>query len=413
MTYFKRYDNKLRLIVNKMPSVMSVSVGILVGAGSVLESAENNGISHFIEHMTFKGTDKMSAFEISEAFDEIGSSVNAFTSKEMTCYYVKSTVPALERSFEVLSDMFLKSIYSPEEIEKEKGVVVEEINMCEDTPEDVCFDGLSAAFFGDEGMGRTILGTAETVRSFDRRAIESYRNDYYNADNIVISFSGNVDEKVAQNLIEKYFMPFVATLKSKDYYRTSKTNLGKFIKKNKDIEQNHLAIAFDGIKYNGEYFDELSIFNGILGGGMSSRLFQKIREELGLCYTVYSTPSGYRDVGSLCVYAGLNPSQTKQAYDAIFQVLKDVKNEGITQKEFEKGKAQVLSAFAFGQELTSSQMRIFGKYLLFEDSVLEIEDRMKDIENIKIERVNELIEMLNFDKFSLSLVGKDVDKIDL
>lgn len=413
MTYFKRYDNKLRLIVNKMPSVMSVSVGILVGAGSVLESAENNGISHFIEHMTFKGTDKMSAFEISEAFDEIGSSVNAFTSKEMTCYYVKSTVPALERSFEVLSDMFLKSIYSPEEIEKEKGVVVEEINMCEDTPEDVCFDGLSAAFFGDEGMGRTILGTAETVRSFDRRAIESYRNDYYNADNIVISFSGNVDEKVAQNLIEKYFMPFVATLKSKDYYRTSKTNLGKFIRKNKDIEQNHLAIAFDGIKYNGEYFDELSIFNGILGGGMSSRLFQKIREELGLCYTVYSTPSGYRDVGSLCVYAGLNPSQTKQAYDAIFQVLKEVKNEGITQKEFEKGKAQVLSAFAFGQELTSSQMRIFGKYLLFEDSVLEIEDRMKDIENIKIERVNELIEMLNFDKFSLSLVGKDVDKIDL
>lgn len=413
MTYFKRYDNKLRLIVNKMPSVMSVSVGILVGAGSVLESAENNGISHFIEHMTFKGTDKMSAFEISEAFDEIGSSVNAFTSKEMTCYYVKSTVPALERSFEVLSDMFLKSIYSPEEIEKEKGVVVEEINMCEDTPEDVCFDGLSAAFFGDEGMGRTILGTAETVRSFDRRAIESYRNDYYNADNIVISFSGNVDEKVAQNLIEKYFMPFVATLKSKDYYRTSKTNLGKFIRKNKDIEQNHLAIAFDGIKYNGEYFDELSIFNGILGGGMSSRLFQKIREELGLCYTVYSTPSGYRDVGSLCVYAGLNPSQTKQAYDAIFQVLKEVKNEGITQKEFEKGKAQVLSAFAFGQELTSSQMRIFGKYLLFEDSVLEIEDRMKEIENIKIERINELIEMLNFDKFSLSLVGKDVDKIDL
>lgn len=413
MTYFKRYDNKLRLIVNKMPSVMSVSVGILVGAGSVLESAENNGISHFIEHMTFKGTDKMSAFEISEAFDEIGSSVNAFTSKEMTCYYVKSTVPALERSFEVLSDMFLKSIYSPEEIEKEKGVVVEEINMCEDTPEDVCFDGLSAAFFGNEGMGRTILGTAENVRSFDRSFIESYRNDYYNADNIVISFSGNVDEKIAENLIEKYFMPFVATRKSKDYYRTSKTNLGKFIRKNKDIEQNHLAIAFDGVKYNGEYFDELSIFNGILGGGMSSRLFQKIREELGLCYTVYSTPSGYRDVGSICVYAGLNPSQTKQAYDAIFQVLKDVKSNGITQKEFEKGKAQVLSAFAFGQELTSSQMRIFGKYLLFEDSVLEIEDRMKDIENIKIERVNELIEMLNFDKFSLSLVGKDVDKIDL
>ena len=413
MTFFKRYDNKLRLVVNTMPSVMSVSVGIFVGAGSVLERNDNNGISHFIEHMTFKGTDKMSAFEISEAFDEIGSAVNAFTSKEMTCYYVKSTLSALERSFEVLSDMFLKSTYSSDEIEKEKGVVVEEINMCEDTPEEVCFDGLSSAFFGDEGLGRTILGTAETVTSFNKGFIESYRKDYYNADNIVISFSGNVDEKKAEDLIEKYFMPFVSTNKSKGYYYTKTTNLGKTIKKRKDIEQNHLAIAFDGVRYNGEYFDELTILNGVLGGGMSSRLFQKIREELGLCYTVYSTPSGYRDVGSLCVYAGLNPAQTKQAYDAIFQVLKDLKANGITQKEFEKGKAQVLSSFAFGQELTSSQMRMFGKYVLFEDCVLEIEDRMKEIENIKIRRVNELIELLNFDKFSLSLVGKDVDKIDL
>ena len=413
MTYLKRYSNKLRLVVNKMPSVMSVSVGIFVGAGSVLENSANNGISHFIEHMTFKGTDRMSAFEISEAFDEIGSAVNAFTSKEMTCYYVKSTLPALERSFEVLSDMFLKSTYSPEEIEKEKGVVVEEINMCEDTPEEVCFDGLSSAFFGDEGLGRTILGTADTVNSFDKSVIENYRRDYYNADNIVISFSGNISESSAEDLVERYFMPFVSTNMSKEYFRTVNTNLGKIVKKNKDIEQNHLAIAFDAIRYNGDYFNELSIFNCILGGGMSSRLFQKIREDLGLCYTVYSTPSGYRDAGSLCIYAGLNPNQTKQAYDAIFQVLKDIKAGGITQKEFEKGKAQVLSAFAFGQEQTSSQMRMFGKYVLYEDCVLEVEDLMKEIENIKIDRVNELIEKLNFDKFSLSLVGKDADKVVL
>lgn len=413
MTFFKRYDNKLRLVVNSMSSAMSVSVGIFVGAGSVLEKDKNNGISHFIEHMTFKGTDKMTAFDVSEAFDEIGSAVNAFTSKEMTCYYVKSTVSALERSFEVLSDMFLKSTYLPEEIEREKGVVVEEINMCEDTPEEVCFDGLSAAFFGDEGLGRTILGSAETVKSFDKSFIDDYRKDYYNADNIVISFSGNVDEKTAQKLIERYFLPFVSTNKSKDYFRTTKVNLGKIVKKNKDIEQNHLAIAFEGVRYNGKYFDELSILNGVLGGGMSSRLFQKIREELGLCYTVYSTPSSYRDVGSLCVYAGLNPTQTKQAYDAVFEVLRDLKKNGITQKEFEKGKAQVLSAFAFGQELSSSQMRMLGKYVLFENDVLEMEDYMQEIENIKKDRVDDLLNSLDFEKFSLSLVGKDVDKIDL
>ena len=166
--FFKEYDNKLKLVVNEMKGVMSVSVGIVVGAGSVLETDKNNGISHFIEHMTFKGTPSLTAFQVSEAFDEIGSQVNAFTSKEMTCYYAKSTTLALERSFEILSDMFLNSLYASEEIEKEKGVVVEEINMYADTPEEVCIDALSSAFFGDVGLGRTVLGPASNIKSFDK-----------------------------------------------------------------------------------------------------------------------------------------------------------------------------------------------------------------------------------------------------
>ena len=193
--------------------------------------------------------------------------------------------------------------------------------MYADTPEEVCIDGLSSAFFGDEGLGRTVLGPASNIKAFNKGYIDDYRRDFYNADNIVVCFAGNVNGKTAESLVDRFFAPFVATNKSKSYYCTEKTNLGKTIKINKDIEQNHLAIAFDGIKYNGNYFDEMSLLNTILGSGMSSRLFQKVREDMGLCYTIYSYPSGYRDVGSLSIYAGLNPDQTKQAYEAIFDVL--------------------------------------------------------------------------------------------
>jgi predicted Zn-dependent peptidase len=363
--------------------------------------------------MTFKGTEKLTAFEISEAFDEIGSQPNAFTSKENTCYYVKSTIPALERSFELLSDMFLNSVYKAEEIEREKGVVIEEINMCSDTPEDVCFDNLSLAFFGNEGLGRTILGPAKNIKAFDKNYILEYKRDYYNADNVVICFAGNVDEKMAEMLVEKYFSPYIATNKSKLWKPTKNVNLANVIKKNKDIEQNHLAIAFDGIKYNGDYFDEMSLLNIILGGGMSSRLFQKVREELGLCYTVYSYPSAYRDVGSLAIYAGLNPNQTKEAYDAIFSVLSELKKNGITDKEFEKGKAQVLSSFAFSQENTASQMMLYGKYLLFEGKPFDNDEKIKNIENLKKDKVNELLKNLDFDKYSISLIGKTAEDVNL
>ena len=178
MSYLKEYKNGLKIVVKNMSSVMSVSVGIMVGTGSINENANNNGISHFIEHMNFKGTKNYSAFTLSEAFDEIGSQVNAFTSKEITCYYVKSTNHSLKTSFKLLCDLFLNSTYLPEEIEKEKGVVLEEINMCEDTPEDVCLDNLALAHFGDEGLGRCVLGPSKNIKSFCRENIIDYLKDY-------------------------------------------------------------------------------------------------------------------------------------------------------------------------------------------------------------------------------------------
>lgn len=411
MAQVKKYAGGLRLIVENMPSLRSVSVGILVGAGSCLENADNNGISHFIEHTTFKGTKRFNSRTLSEAFDDIGSQVNAFTSKEMTCYYVKSTKSAMERSVDLLSDMFLNSVYDEDELNREKGVIIEEINMSEDTPEDVCLDTLSLAYFGNDGLGRTILGSKENITKFDKSYIEAYRKAYYNADNVVVSFAGNVTIEEADLLVSKYIEPFLSTNKSDSLMVPTDKNLYGKISKNKEIEQLHLALGFSCVKYDDELNNEATVMNVALGSGMSSRLFQTVREKLGLCYTVYSYPSGYRNTGSLAVYAGVNKETVNKAYDAIFAVLKELQNDGIGESELSRAKSQMLSSFEFGSENTASQMMLFGKYLLFTDKIFDFDNKVKKIEGVTGEGLNKFIRSLDFDDFSLSIVGKNAETI--
>ncbi len=411
MAQVKKYAGGLRLIVENMPSLRSVSVGILVGAGSCLENADNNGISHFIEHTTFKGTKRFNSRTLSEAFDDIGSQVNAFTSKEMTCYYVKSTKSAMERSVDLLSDMFLNSVYDEDELNREKGVIIEEINMSEDTPEDVCLDTLSLAYFGNDGLGRTILGSKENITKFDKSYIEAYRKAYYNADNVVVSFAGNVTIEEADLLVSKYIEPFLSTNKSDSLIVPTDKNLYGKISKNKEIEQLHLALGFSCVKYDDELNNEATVMNVALGSGMSSRLFQTVREKLGLCYTVYSYPSGYRNTGSLAVYAGVNKETVNKAYDAIFAVLKELQNDGIGESELSRAKSQMLSSFEFGSENTASQMMLFGKYLLFTDKIFDFDNKVKKIEGVTGEGLNKFIRSLDFDDFSLSIVGKNAETI--
>lgn len=413
MVNYKKYENGLRLIVNFMDAMMSVSVGFLVGAGSCLEEANNNGISHFIEHTTFKGTDKMTSFQISSAFDDIGAQVNAFTSKETTCYYVKSTTGELEKSFELLSDMFLNSTYKSDELNKEKGVVVEEINMCLDTPEELCLDALSESYFGKQGLGQTILGSVKNVKGFKKDDIDKYRKRFYNADDIVVSFAGKISFEVACGLVEKYFMPYVSAAKSDEFLCGETENKYGRIKLEKDIEQVHLALAFGGVEYDSPETDAMSVINNVAGGGMSSRLFQKIREELGLCYTVYTYPSCYLKTGTFAVYAGVNPKSAEKAYRAILDVLNDLKKNGVTEDEFARGKAQMISSFAFGQESTSSQMLLYGKYLLNTGKVFDIDAKLSAVNALGIDEVNKLLSKLDFSLYSAAVVGKKTDKIQL
>ncbi|MDE7168512.1 MAG: insulinase family protein [Clostridia bacterium] len=408
MVHFKTLDNGLKLIVNKMDGLMSVTMGILVHTGASQESDREDGISHFIEHMMFKGTKKRTSFQISDEMDRIGAQMNAFTGKDMTCYYAKSTTGHAAEAFEILADIFLESTFPEDEMAKEKGVIIEEINMNEDTPDDLCLDLLANAYFGDKGYGRNILGPKKNVSGFTKADVKDYMDKHYVPDNIVISMAGNIDVNLAEELVLKYF----SNLERRCCKRSDvKVELqGKSVYKHKDIEQVHIGIAFPSVKRYDKHYDATQIMNVILGGGVSSRLFQTVREELGLAYTVYSYVSTYAETGALSVYAGVNAEKYKQSVDAIYNCIADIKRKNISKEEFVRGKEQLLSSSIFSQESTSSQMLLFGKEMLYNGKVYDFEDRVNKLNAVTLDEVLDAVDMNFDDKHkAIALVGA-VDK---
>lgn len=406
MTYYKKFDSGLKMIVKKIEGLWSVSTGILVGTGSCFETEEENGISHFIEHMMFKGTEKRSAFEISDAMDRIGAQVNAFTSKEITCYYAKSTSDHAGEAFEILSDFFLSSVFPEDEMEREKGVVLEEISMTEDTPDDLCFDVLAEAFYGNSGYGRSILGPADNVSRFSRNDLLDYISKRYAPENIVISFAGNIDEYYAEELVNNYIESKLKRRKREE--RKPEINYpSQSLLKIKDIEQVHFALAYPSFNRDDKMLDAGNLMNYVLGGGMSSRLFQKVREELGLAYSVYSYISPYAECGSHIVYAGVNPQSADKAFDAVRAEISRLKKDKISEEEFLRGKEQLKSSIILGQESTASQMLVYGKHLLFTGETFDFDARVNAIDALTKDDIARAIEA-SFDerKMAVATVGK-------
>ncbi|MGN1060322.1 MAG: M16 family metallopeptidase [Candidatus Coproplasma sp.] len=408
MVKYKQFDNGIRLIVKQMSGLMSVSMGIIVGTGAAYESDSEDGISHFIEHMMFKGTKKRTAFQISDRMDAIGAQVNAFTSKDVTCYYAKSTSNHAEDAFEILSDLFLNSVFPEDEMVREKGVVIEEISMNEDTPDDLCLDLLSQAFFGQKNYGRNILGSKDNVSGFTRKDIKKYLDARYTPDNIVISMAGNISFELAEKMVAKYFEGIPAkTLEKRDL--NVNLNYSNLFKK-KDIEQIHVAVAYPSMKRYERLCDATQIMNAVLGGSMSSRLFQTVREKLGLAYTVYSYVSYYEQSGALTVYAGVNAKNFSKSVEAIAECIADLKKKDMTEDEFKRGKEQMLSSLVFAQESTSSQMLLYGKELLYSGKIFDFEEKVANLNAVTLDNVNEAIEY-NFDaKYRASAVVGNVDK---
>ena len=404
MVHEKRYSNGLRLVVKEMQGLMSVTMGILVGTGASAEKDEEDGISHFIEHMQFKGTEKRSAFELSDAFDRIGAQINAFTGKDLTCYYSKCTSDHTATCFELLSDLFLNSTFPEEEMEREKGVVCEEISMNEDTPEDLCLDLLSSAFYGKENFGRNILGTTERVKSFTVADILRYKKARYCPQNIVISFAGAIDMATAQALVESYFSNLPA-----GEYEDRKTKIIKphlSLVKRKPIEQMHLGIAYSAVPRGDKKEDIYTAINSVLGGSMSARLFQEVREKRGLAYSVYSYISAFSECASLNIYAGVNPNNLQQAYDAINAVILDMKENGISEDEFMRGREQMKSSMFFSNESSNSQMLLYGRYMLNFNKIFNFEEKLDRINAMTYTDAQETLSMMFDEKDkAVALVG--------
>ena len=404
MEFEKKYENGLRLVVKEMTGLMSVTMGIIVGAGAGNETDEEDGISHFIEHMQFKGTEKRNAFESSDSFDRIGAQVNAYTGKDATVYYTKCTSDHTATAFDVLADLFLNATYPEDEMVREKGVICEEISMNEDTPEDLCLDLLATALYGEKNYGRNILGTAKNVNSFTLSMVDKYKKKWYRPENIVISFAGGVDFKTAQALVENYFLGVEKGVFEKNEKKIEFQH--KSLIKKKPIEQTHLAIGYPALPRSHGLIDAMQAMSGILGGNMSSRLFQEVREKRGLAYSVYSYLSLFEECGTLNIYAGVNPANALEAYDAINAVVDDLRKNGISDSEFSRSREQMKANMFFANESTSSQMILYGKYMLQNDEIFDFSQKMDKINQLKKEDVMEAISLtFNENQKAVALVA--------
>ncbi len=413
MYYRKTLRNGLRVIGEKIPHFRSVSMGIWIGVGSSFETQRENGISHFIEHMMFKGTHNRTAKEIASIMDGVGGQLNAFTSKECTCYYSKVMDEHLRLSFDVLFDMLLNSIFDEVEIEKEKGVVLEEINMVEDTPEDLVHDLLAQSFFKGHPLSRPILGPPENVLSFSKEDLSSFIHNHYTPSNTVISFAGNFNEDMVEELVEQYTSSQENTPK-----RMESTDLPSFnstvVIREKETEQTHVCLALPGLPMGDDDLYSLLILNNLFGGGMSSRLFQTIREERGLAYSVYSYPSSYRNTGMFTIYAGMKPSQTEQVINLILEEMSHILEHGVEMKEFQQAKEQLKGNYILGLESTSSRMSAIGKSQLLLNKVHSPQEIIQKIENVRIEDLRRIIsQVFDFNRLSGAVVGKLEKGLDI
>lgn len=383
--------NGVRIVSEHIPHVRSVAVGVWVHAGSRHEKAEENGLTHFIEHMLFKGTASRTARQIAEEFDRIGGHVNAFTSKEYTCYYAKVLDHHAKHAVSVLADMFFHSQFDEQELEKERQVVLEEIAMVEDTPDDDVHEQLWNVMYPSQSLGASILGTRETLESFTNDSIHQFMDHHYRPENIVISVAGNIPEGFV-NHIDSLFGQFTPTKKT---VIRSKFELPVFhageSNKSRETEQGHICLGYPGLSVKDKHIYDLIVLNSILGGNMSSRLFQEVREEKALAYSIYSYQSSYEDSGTVIIYGGTSSNQLPELKQTILETVDKVIRHGVTPTEVENSKEQLKGSLMMGLESTNARMNRNGKNELIFKEHKSYDDVLSSIDEVSIHNVQKLV----------------------
>jgi predicted Zn-dependent peptidase len=378
---FTTLGNGVRVITEAMPHVRSVSVGIWIGTGSRRETQEQNGISHFIEHMLFKGTTHRSAEDIARSVDSIGGNLDAFTAKELVCFNTKVLDQHLSLAWDVLADLVLNPLFRPEDIEKEKGVILEEIKMEADSPDYLVHEIFSSNFWKDHPLGKPILGTRETVKRFDTDMIRQYYSAVYAPKNLVVTAAGNLSHEGVVALVRDHFasLPAGAPMPPEP---TPSTHARIALRNKKALEQVHLCLGVPSYPLPHEERFACYVLNTLLGGGMSSRLFQNIRERQGLAYAVFSELSPYRDTGCLSIYAGTSLESARQVVESIVKEFHDLKEHAVGDEELRRAKDHLKGSLMLSLESTASRMTNLARQEMYFGRFFTLDELVESIENV-------------------------------
>lgn len=401
------FDSGLRLIVSPNPAVRSVAAGVFVGAGSAYETPEQSGISHFIEHMMFKGTANRSAFDIVNEIDSLGAQINAYTTKSSTCYYTLSRDVHAAECLDVLSDMYFNASFDGGELKKERKVVLEELNESEDTPDDLCMEKLSAAFFKGHPLEKPILGTRKSLHAMNAEDLHAYKDKFYVPGGTVISLAGNLTVSEGVRLAERYFEDKFAEAKESPRQPLAAAPMkGMLAHAKKEIEQAHIAFAFPSAAYDTPDAVAARLLAAVFGTEMSSRLFQSVRERLGLCYSIVGYPTAYENNGAFIIYTSTSPENVELAVTAIRKEIDLLLKEGITAEELRKGKEQIVTGMVLGQESTSAVMRGMGRHAVATGKLYDIDEQIAKAEAVTCSDVADVAAgIFDFGRVSASCVS--------
>jgi len=401
--------NGLRVLCEQLPHLRSVSMGVWVKAGSILEREHENGLSHLIEHMAFKGTGRRSAKQIAQEMDAVGGYLNAATSKLCTCYYAKVIDENLPLAADILSDIVRLPAIDPKELDKERNVVLEEISMTDDSPEDVAYDLIASAMFGKQPLGQTILGSRELIASYTREDILAFRARHYSPMNTCVAIAGNFDLNQVKDLMAQRFGDWTGG--AGEIFPVNAVNQRpQTLTADKDTEQAHICLGYRGKPLGDADAYPMAVFNSILGGGMSSRLFQRIREESAMAYSVYSAPSAYPHCGDFTIYAAVSPRNVKAVLAQIDEETSLLVREGATQEEFNMAKAQLKGGFILGQESAYNRMNSMGSNMALMNRVITTDETIRRIEAVTPEDVRRVAAETLGGPCSQAFVGKKITK---
>jgi len=373
-------DNGLRILTERMTQVRSVSIGVWLTRGSRHEAAEQSGIAHFVEHMLFKGTATRTAEDIAQQIDSIGGQLDAFTAKEYASYYIKVLDEHLPLAIDILSDIVRNPAFSRDDVEREKKVVVEEIKMVEDTPDDLVHELFTQGFWENHPLGRPILGTRETVESFDAASLRTYFRSAYTSRNLIVSAVGNVEHERVRDLVAEKFGSM--TEPTEEVAEDAPRVVPKILIRNKDLEQSHVCLGASSYPQNHDDRYSSYVLNTLLGGSMSSRLFQNVREKRGLAYAVFSGLSAYRDAGSFTIYAGCANEAVGEVVDLVVEELRGVKNAAVPATELQRAKDHLKGSLMLSLENTASRMSHIARQEIYFDRQFGLDETLQGIERV-------------------------------